>query len=83
MRGDFYGCAEDDDVARPDGMEGGRHGAGIQIWTMDCMSNARGGTNKNRSLDQLSTALHLPIYDSKMEGTMEDEKPHDNPVEPG
>ena len=49
----------------------------------DCMSDARGGTTKNHSLDQLGTALHLPIYDSKREGTMEDEKPHDNPVEPG
>jgi hypothetical protein len=48
-------------------------GAGIQIWTMDCMSDARGGTTGTHSLDRLSTALHLPIYDGKREGTMEGE----------
>ena len=58
-------------------MEGGRRGAGIQIWSTSCMSDVRGrgGTTENHSLDQLGTALHLPIYDSKRGGTMEGENP--------
>ena len=55
-------------------------GAGIQIWTMDCMSDARGGTTEAHSLDQLRIALHVPILRQEKGGDNGGQKPHENPV---